>query len=142
MSKTKGKNKKPRGGLMKAFHGDKAVKEKYLNRVLAHQAADEIIKGKYWQGGKGCAVGCTIHSDDHYGYEHEIGVPAWLAFLQDKIFEGLPNAESKKFPADFSNSEVTCGKYLFFFSLMKNFFFVKSKQTPSTCVNTHGISKL
>jgi hypothetical protein len=83
---------------MKAFHNDPELKQKYLNRVLAHKAADEIIKGKYWENGKGCAVGCTIHSNNHAAYETELGVPQWLAHLEDRIFEGLPNDEAKDFP--------------------------------------------
>jgi hypothetical protein len=89
---------------MKAFHNDEKVKQKYLNRILAHQAADEIIKGKYWENGKGCAVGCTIHSNKHSAYETELGVPEWLAILEDRIFEGLPNNEAKVFPALFLES--------------------------------------
>ena len=34
--------------LMLAFHGDPAVKAKYLHRVEVHAAADEIIHGRYW----------------------------------------------------------------------------------------------
>jgi hypothetical protein len=83
---------------MKAFHNDPKLKQRYLNRALAHQAADEIIKGKYWENGKGCAVGCTIHSNNHAAYETELGVPEWLARLEDRIFEGLSNDEAKDFP--------------------------------------------
>ena len=38
-----------------AFHNDQKIKDKYIARVKAHQEADEIIKGKYWKNGKGCA---------------------------------------------------------------------------------------
>lgn len=44
-----------------AFHGKQSIKDEYLARVRAHKAADEIIKGVYWEKGKGCAVGCTVH---------------------------------------------------------------------------------
>ena len=86
---------------MLAFHNDPAVKAKYLNRVLAHAAADEIIHGTYWERGKGCAVGCTIHSGDHKNYETELGVPIMLARLEDRLFEGMQNGDSKQFPARF-----------------------------------------
>ncbi len=42
---------------MKAFKGKKEIKKKYLDRVIAHRKADEIVKGAYWENGKGCAVG-------------------------------------------------------------------------------------
>ena len=89
---------------MKAFHGDPKVKEKYLARVKAHRAADEIVQGQYWGNGKGCAVGCTIHGSDHQAYETELGIPIQLAHLQDWIFENIPNKEAKNFPVDFLES--------------------------------------
>jgi hypothetical protein len=88
--------------LLLAFHADPAVKEKYLTRVRAHRLADEIVQGYgYWQNGKGCAVGCTLHSSNHGAYETEMGIPRILARLEDRIFEGLPNDEAKTWPERF-----------------------------------------
>ena len=81
-----------------AYHGDHAVKLKYIGRVMAHQEADELIHGTYWECGKGCAVGCTVHSSDHSAYETELGMPEWLAYLEDTIFEGMSDAASRRFP--------------------------------------------
>lgn len=86
---------------MKAFHNDPEIKQKYIDRVKAHQAADEIIKGTYWQEGKGCAVGCTIEGDDHFKYETELGIPSILAYLEDSLFENMSNEDAKKFPLMF-----------------------------------------
>jgi len=72
-----------------AYHGDKRIKAKYLGRVRAHRKADEIISGRYWENGKGCAIGCTIHGSNHAAYETELGVPRSLARLEDRLFEGL-----------------------------------------------------
>lgn len=33
--------------MMLSFHNDKEVKAKYLDRVMTHYKADEIIKGTY-----------------------------------------------------------------------------------------------
>src|ERR1700748_647433 len=87
--------------MLIAFHGDEKVKNIYLNRVRAHEAADEIIHGKYWERGKGCAVGCTVHSWEHQAFEREIGVPIMLARLEDRLFEGMVNGSAKTFPARF-----------------------------------------
>src|SRR3990172_5460305 len=86
---------------MRAFHNDPAIKQKYIERVKAHSLADEIIHGKYWENGKGCAVGCTIHGQDHGLYETELGIPQILARLEDRIFEGMQNGDSKEFPLRF-----------------------------------------
>lgn len=86
-----------------AFHNDPAVKAHYLARVTAHEEADEIIRGTYWERGKGCAVGCTIHNPHggHAAYETELGVPQVLARLEDRIFEGMQSGDSKTFPRRF-----------------------------------------
>lgn len=87
---------------LRAFHDDPKIKAKYLRRVQAHAAADEILQGYgYWRDGKGCGVGCTIHSGAHRNYETELGIPMWLAYLEDGIFEGLPPERAKTWPAEF-----------------------------------------
>jgi hypothetical protein len=71
-------------------------------RIKGHYDADEIVKGIYWENGKGCAVGCSLHSGNHKKGETEFGVPEPIWWLVDSIFEGLPNAEAKEFPLQFS----------------------------------------
>jgi hypothetical protein len=88
---------------VKAFHNDMSIKNKYTARVLAHFEADELIKGRYWENGRGCAVGCTIHGAEHARYETELGIPEWLALLEDTIFEGLPLERAKVWPSEFLN---------------------------------------
>jgi hypothetical protein len=53
---------------MLSFHSDPSIKSNYITRVAGHADADEIVKGRYWENGKGCAVGCTIHGDVHEGF--------------------------------------------------------------------------
>jgi len=86
---------------MQAFHNDPAVKAKYLARVQAHAAADKLIQGAGWDGFKGCAVGCTLEAYDHSRYPIELGLPAWLARLEDSIFEGLPTELAMTWPERF-----------------------------------------
>jgi len=84
-----------------AYHNDQSIKDAILLQLQRHYDADQIIKGLYWQEGKGCAVGCTIHSSDHMDYERLFGIPAALARLEDTIFEGLPNDVAKDWPIQF-----------------------------------------
>jgi hypothetical protein len=86
---------------MLSYHSDPAVKAHYLARVAGHAEADEITKGHYWENGKGCAVGCTIHGETHESFERELGIPQMLAWLEDVIFEGLPNRLAKTWPERF-----------------------------------------
>ncbi len=89
---------------MKAFHGSSEIKDKYVARLKAHHAADEIMQGIGWENGKGCAVGCTLNNHDHSAYPSELGLPVWLARLQDRIFEGLPPKDAKDFAVAFLDS--------------------------------------
>ena len=83
---------------MLSFHNDPAIKEKYLSRIRAHRLADNIIKGIGWENGKGCAIGCILENYAHNRYPEELGLPVWLAKLQDKIFENLPEPDHVYWP--------------------------------------------
>ena len=94
---------------MLAYHNDQAIKSKLLADLQAHADADRLVKGQYWENGKGCAVGCTLHSvgaagnaNNHAEYETRLGIPQMLARLEDTIFEGLPNADAMRWPVRFS----------------------------------------
>ena len=91
-----------------AYHSNPAIKSKYLRRVRAHMAADELVKGVYWENGHGCGVGCTIHSSRHENYEPELGIPWQLAVIEDNLFEMLPNAHAMTWPDHFL-SAITPG---------------------------------
>jgi hypothetical protein len=86
---------------MKAFHGSEEVKEKYVERMKAHIAADELTTGTGWRNGSGCAVGCTLNKYDHKAYEVELGLPEWLAHLEDVLFENVSEDYSRTFPLRF-----------------------------------------
>lgn len=102
---------------MEAYLNDKNLKGKFINEIKKHMAADAIIKGSYGEeedgGWRGCAVGCSLKSlntinkkDDsteaHNRYESELGIPEELAWLEDRIFEGLPIEDAKKWPLQFA----------------------------------------
>ena len=87
-----------------AYHNNQANKDAIIGQLKLHCDADEIIKGQYWEDGKGCAVGCTIHSDNHAEYEARFGIPEMLARLEDVIFEGLPNDAAKAWPIRFMSA--------------------------------------
>lgn len=86
---------------MLSYHNDAAIKNKYLKRVIAHRKADTLIQGSGWDGVKGCAVGCTLEAYDHARYPIELGLPEWLARLEDRLFERLNIKEALKWPEAF-----------------------------------------
>lgn len=86
---------------LRAFHGDQAIKDKYLDRVRMHRAADNLIHGTGWENGKGCAIGCTLEAYDHSQYPVELGIPEVLARIEDRLFEGMTNGDSQAWPEQF-----------------------------------------
>ena len=86
---------------MQAFLNDIKVKEKYLKRVRMHQKADNLVKGATGHDGKGCAVCCTLEKYEHASYETELGIPEWLARVEDTLFEGMSLKKSKTWPEEF-----------------------------------------
>ena len=87
-----------------AYHDNTAEKDAILEQLREHEKTDELVKGYYWEKGKGCAVGCTVHSANHSLYESKFGIPQMLAWLEDTIFEGLPNGKAKEWPIAFMSA--------------------------------------
>jgi hypothetical protein len=99
---------------MRAFVGSEVTKPELIASLEAHRAADRIARGfSYWTGngaGRGCAVGCSLHDfrrgaeGQHALYEPLFGVPRAIAYLEDRIFEGLPVAEAPDWPLRFTRA--------------------------------------
>lgn len=109
---------------MLAYHGRPDLKAAFLEQIGLHEAADRIQHvgyAEFKQNGVavftgGCAVGCSLESmrvieglssiehSDHALYERYLGVPLMLARLEDRIFEGLPIADSLRWPRQFAEA--------------------------------------
>ncbi len=97
---------------MIAFHNDPTIKDRLLANLTAHAKADSLVHGHYWQGGKGCAIACTLVDFDkdaarqgsHGAYEKHFGIPRIIARLEDRIFEGLKNGKAKEWPLRFTQA--------------------------------------
>jgi hypothetical protein len=88
-----------------AFHGKKEVKEFFIKRVAQHIAADHLVRGVGYENKngviRGCGVGCTLEKYDHSAYETELGIPEWLARVEDTLFEGMSDEKSRTWPEKF-----------------------------------------
>ena len=106
--------------MLIAYHGKPDLKAAFLAQIAQHEAADQIMRGTYAGTKNGhpafCAVGCSLESlrvieglseiehGAHGLYEHYLGVPIMLAHLEDRIFEGLPEADAMAWPRRFSEA--------------------------------------
>ena len=101
---------------MQTFKGDQELKDMLIAETIEHRKADELVQGIYFSGTKEksrlCAVGCSIFTlnkklgkdydcSDHNVYETELGIPEQLAYLEDRIFEGLTKDEAVMWPEKF-----------------------------------------
>jgi hypothetical protein len=86
---------------MLSFFGEPCLKQAVVARVKEHQRLDQIIQRTYWDGTRGCAIGCVLHSGDHMAYETQLGLPVFLAYMDEHIFERLPLEEAKGWPLRF-----------------------------------------
>ena len=86
-----------------AYDNDPEIAAQIRAQVQHHYDADEIIHGKYWEDGKGCAVGCIVHSSDHSKFDEIFGEGGEAcAYLLDALFESIPNGTAKELPRRFS----------------------------------------
>jgi len=90
---------------LRTFHGDPNLKREVVRELRDHFQADAFIQGTYWDAKtqRGCAVGCLTKeaSGGHDQYPERWGIPTWLAFVEDSIFEGLPIDEARRWPLRF-----------------------------------------
>src|SRR5687768_13396557 len=108
-----------------SYHGDFGLKERFVGLIEQHRLADQIVQGTYgtrsdgvW---KGCAVGCSVRSlaimngedpdeiglyswGNHRRLETDLGIPMWLARLEDHIFEALSPQDAPSWPGNFSRA--------------------------------------
>jgi len=87
----------------------------YANLVLevkAHVEADALTRGKYWDGSKGCFIGCLTHSQDPKPAIERFGLPESLLRIAENIFEALPEYEGKAFFAALPDAVGCDGKDL------------------------------
>ena len=101
------------------YHNDAALKSAFLGEIGKHEALDALVKGSYGRMNghfKGCAIGCSHYSlqvlqgktpraaavaaekGDHASVAKDLGWPLWLAYLEDNLFERLPDDLSKTWP--------------------------------------------
>ena len=84
-----------------SFFGSQCLRDAVVERVREHQRLDQIAQQVYWDGSKGCAIGCVLHSGNHLAFEQQLGLPVFLAYMDEHIFEKLPLEEAKGWPLRF-----------------------------------------
>jgi hypothetical protein len=125
---------------MNAYLDKPELKEAFVKEVEKHRKADAIVQGTYGEENgswRGCAVACSLRSlailngeklhteySDHKEYETKLGIPQWLAHLEDTLFEGMPTNDAKKWPEQFAKAinvgaDLQPVKYKFCAYLMK-----------------------
>jgi hypothetical protein len=90
-----------------SFFGEPKLKEAVRTRVAEHRRQDEIAQGRYWSMAfnkergvhhTGCLIGCSLHSARHSDFRFLLGLPVWLAFVSELIFERMSLEDALDFP--------------------------------------------
>ena len=96
---------------MRAFIDAEVSKPELLEALAWYREEDRLRQGgSYWQGGRGCAVGCTLHEfatgeeERHVLYEDLFGISQELARLEDAVFEGMHPEAARAWPERFIGS--------------------------------------
>lgn len=87
-----------------SFHGEQAIKDKYVAILEERIGVDWILHSLYRQGGTGSSVGCALDSNDYAAYESELGIPARLGYAQDRLVNLLKSPDDIFFPTQFLKS--------------------------------------
>ena len=81
------------------------TKVEAIKQAKAHRLADEFQQMGWWDGEKGCSLGCMFNKytdENWYEIAHErTGIPLDLVCLQEVMFEGLSKADSEFWTEDF-----------------------------------------
>ena len=97
---------------MRAYQAHpKITRDFMLAEIEAHQEADRYVTGRYFQGGRGCDIGCALHSvgvklgkrintGNHQSFETYLGIPASIARLKDWFFENITPDKRATWPFD------------------------------------------
>lgn len=80
--------------------------------VKRHVEADAVLQGQYWDGSRGCFIGCLAHSPNASALGEMYGLPLPLVRICESVFEGLPADEAKAFFAAIPDAVGRDGKDL------------------------------
>lgn len=90
----------------------RVTKSMLVAEMVKHREADRLARGTYWRDGRGCAVGCSIHSINrmtgarHWAGHHAAlaaatGIPGHLIYLADELFERMSPDRALLWPEQF-----------------------------------------
>ena len=87
---------------MKTWNAE--LKQHWVDEMQAHQDADRLRSGDFWDGEKGCFFGCAMQSSDSTLEKaiEAMELPSWLVYLAEAIFENLDEGseEQLNFPVE------------------------------------------
>jgi len=79
---------------MNSFFGSGQFKEAVRARVQRHHDTDTVRQGVYFReddlgpsGGRGCFIGCALHSGKHADFASLLGMSSWFARMGEAFFE-------------------------------------------------------
>ena len=98
---------------MLAYNSNQKLKDLAVDTAIQHREADKLVKGTYWENGKGCAIGCWAQgaTSPHQAVAEKYYLPVELLYIVDGLFEQLPDEDSQKWPQQFAEAIKACADY-------------------------------
>ena len=87
-------------GVLRAYHGDPAVKASHVKRFADHRAGGDVVQNVGFDSPRGSFIGCVLNADQPEWLPIDVGWPVWFGELAEAIFGGLPIDEAIQFGAD------------------------------------------
>lgn len=88
---------------MLSFHNDRSIKTRYLDRIDAALAAGRLGLWRDWESDHAYPVSLTLDDkdSDYSWYRRDLGLPEWLAVIEDELFSVMPQDRASTWPRDF-----------------------------------------
>lgn len=89
---------------IKSFHSDNKIKEKYLDILQKKYESGGFAKSGLKEYGISVFDAIFFPEDKKSLFETELGLPKWLAHLEDQIGSRIPNSYGTDYPIKFLNA--------------------------------------
>jgi hypothetical protein len=113
------------------YYNEPLLKNYVVKQMAEHVENGTLVQGSYWdeKTQKGCNVGCVLHSYDFDSFPERLGLPVWMAYLHNKMHEGMTLEDAREFskvysviPVDITWDQLEVVKYK-----LLRYIFVESK---------------
>lgn len=80
-----------------SFYDNMSIKALCIKNIQLQADAGNLVQGIEWENASGGFIGCSINKYDFELWSKETGLPKWLGYYCEQIFQGLKYADALHF---------------------------------------------